>query len=112
MQVKADCEPLIPFQQGALRSSANFPKGIYGDTLEYDTPYAHYQYIGEIYGPNIPKFDGDSNLIGFWSPPKKHPTGKQIKQHAVGTTDHWFETAKERHLDEWVDLVRETVGKG
>lgn len=33
-------------------------------------------------------------------------------QHAAGTTDHWFEHAKEQNLKHWIDLVRRTVGKG
>ena len=40
MQVVADCDPLIPFQQGALRNSVNYPQGIYGGEIEYNTPYA------------------------------------------------------------------------
>ena len=30
-QIVADCEPLIPFQQGALRGSHRFPQGIKGE---------------------------------------------------------------------------------
>lgn len=111
-QVVADCDPLIPFQQGALRNSVNFPQGIYGGEIEYNTPYAHYMYQGEIYGPNIPKYDTDGNLIGYWSPPKKNPTGRPITYHTKGTTDHWFEKAKEEHGDDWLRLVRDMVGKG
>ena len=36
MQVAADCDPLIPFQQGALRNSVNYPQGIYGGEIEYN----------------------------------------------------------------------------
>lgn len=90
--------------------------GIDAESIEWNTPYAHYQYIGEIYGPNIPEYDADGNLIGFWSPPKKkkNPTGRKIednKRNEPGTTDHWFEVAKGRHLKEWEKLVRDTVGK-
>ena len=42
MQIVADCDPLIPFQQGALRNSVNYPQGIYGGEIEYNTPYAQY----------------------------------------------------------------------
>lgn len=111
MQIVADCDPLIPFQQGALRNSVNYPDGIYGGMIEYNTPYAHYQYEGEIYGPNIPIYDGGGNLAGFFSPSKKNPTGRPIQYHTPGTTDHWFEKAKEQHKDDWVDLVKKTVGK-
>ena len=109
-QVVADCEPLIPFQQGALRNSVNYPDGIYGGEIEYNTPYAHYQYEGVVYGPNIPIYDAAGNLTGFWSPPKKNPVGRPIHYHTEGTTDHFFEKAKLQHKNDWVKLVKETVG--
>lgn len=114
MQIVADCDPLIPFQQGALRNSVNYPEGIYGGVIEYNTPYAHYQYEGEVYGPNVPIYDTQGNITGYWSPPNKKPTGKKLQYHPEGTErgDHWFEKAKAQHKDDWVDLVKKTVGKG
>lgn len=111
MQVVADCDPLIPFQQGALRNSINYPQGIYGGEIEYNTPYAHYQYEGEVYGPNIPIKDAEGNITGWWSPPKKNPTGRLLTYHTAGTGDHWFEKAKERYKKDWIDLVKRTAGK-
>ena len=43
MQVVADCDEYIPMAQGALRGSANYPDGIYGGQVAWNTPYAHYQ---------------------------------------------------------------------
>lgn len=112
MQIVEDCEPLIPFQQGALRKSVNYPEGIYGGMMEYNTPYVHYQYMGEVYGPNIPIYD-DEILKGFRSPPKKYSTGrKMVHTEHPETTDHWFEEAKRQHGKEWIDLVKKVVGKG
>lgn len=111
MQIVADCDPLIPFQQGALRNSVNYPEGIYGGEIEWNTPYAHLMYEGIIYGPNIPITDSAGNITGYYSPPKKYPTGRPIQYHTPGTTDHWFERAKEKNLQSWVDLVKKTVGK-
>ena len=111
MQVVADCDPLIPFQQGALRNSVNYPQGIYGGEIEYNTPYAHMLYVGEVYGPNIPIRDSEGNITGWYSPPKKHPTGRPIQYHTPGTGKEWFEVAKERHGADWLRLVRETAGK-
>lgn len=112
MQVVADCDPLIPFQQGALRNSVNYPDGLYGGTIEYNTSYAHMLYVGEVYGPNIPIRDSEGNITGWYSPPKKHPTGRQLQYHTAGTGDHWFSKAKEMHKDEWVRLVKQTAGRG
>lgn len=112
MQVVADCEPLVPFRQGALRGSVRYPLGIYGNVIEYDVPYARYLYGGEVYGPNIPKKDADGNIVGWWSPPNKKPTGRALTYHTEGTQDHWFEEAKARHLNEWTELVRNTLLNG
>lgn len=113
MQIVADCNPLIPFQQGALRNSVNYPQGIYGGEIEYNTPYAHYQYQSVVYSPNIPIKDSEGNITGWFSPPgqKKQPTGRTLQYHTPGTTGKWFEVAKERNLQSWVRLVKETAGK-
>lgn len=111
LQIAADCDPLIPFQQGALRNSVNYPDGVFGGIIEYNTPYAMYQYRGIVYGPNIPIRDSKGNITGWFSPPKKHSTGRPIKYHTPGTGKEWFETAKQRHGGDWLRLVRETVGK-
>jgi hypothetical protein len=112
-QIVADCEPLVPFRQGALKNSVNYPDGISGDYIEYNTPYANYVYIGEVYGPNIPIKDAAGNLIGWRSPKDKpkHPTGRKMVYHTLGTTDHFFDKAKETHLQDWIDLVKKEVGK-
>ena len=106
MQIVADCEPLIPFQQGGLRDSVNYPQGIYGGEIEWNTPYAHYQYIGELYLAE----NGSSWAKKY---EKKYPAGKPLAhiEHPE-TTDHWFDKAKEQHGKEWVDLVKRTAGKG
>lgn len=111
MQVVADCDPLIPFQQGALRNSVNYPQGIYGGEIEYNTPYAHYLYEGEVYGPNIPIRDAEGNITGWYSPPNKRPTGRPLQYHTAGTGGHWFENAKERHKNDWVRIVKQTAGR-
>lgn len=112
-QVVEDCEPFIPDGESAkgLRNSQKYPEGIYGGVIEWNTPYAHYLYKGIVYGPNIPVYDADGNLIGFFSPPKKHPTGRSIEYHTPGTGKEWFEKAKAEHKQEWVDLVGKTIGK-
>lgn len=103
MQIVADCTPLVPFgEQGALRGSVQYPQGIYGDEIEWNTPYAHYQYVGDLYLTE----DGRSFANRY---EKKYPTGRPLN-HRVGTSG-WFEEAKERHLGEWTDLVRKEIGQ-
>jgi len=111
LAVVGDCDPYIPFQQGQLRNSLTYPQGVYGGELEWNAPYAHYQYTGIVYGPNIPIRDAEGNITGWYSPPKKNPTGRQLQYHTAGTGDHWFEKAKQQHKQEWIDLVKRTAGK-
>ena len=70
--------------------------------ITYNSPYAHYQYMGEIYGPNIPIYDG-GELMGFWSPPHKTPTGRKLKystfRHPLAT-DHWDQAMMTARKDE------------
>ena len=82
--------PYVPMDEGDLSQGVK----ISAEYVWYDKPYAHYQYIGEIYGPNIPIYE-NGVIVGWRSPPgkgSKHPTGRQI------------EHSKEKHLDaskEW-----------
>ena len=71
------CEPYVPMQSGLLATTHQ----VTPDFVRYYLPYAHYQYTGDVYGPNIPIKDKDGNIVGFFSPPgqKKHPTGAQLK---------------------------------
>lgn len=108
-KVLDDMKEYIPFQQGALRGATQI---IEPGLISTNTPYAHYQYVGELYGPNIPIFDSAGNLTGFWSPPHKTGTGRPLHYHTPGTGDHWFERAKQTHGQEWVDLVKREVGRG
>ena len=113
MQIVADCEPYVPFQQGALRSSVRYPQGIDGGEIEYNTPYAHYLYMGEVYGPNIPKKDAQGNIIGWMSPPSKSPTGRRLQYSKAPHPEagaEWFERAKAQHLPDWTRLVKRTAG--
>ena len=105
MQVVADCDEYIPMQQGALRGSVNYPDSIYGGEIAWNTPYAHYQYMGELY------LTEDGRSFAFRGE-RKYPTGLPLQQHHPGTADHWFDRAKQAHCEQWIDLVKREVGKG
>ena len=104
MQIATDCDSLIPFQQGALRGSLRYPDGVYGGEMAWNTPYAHYQYVGELYLTEDGRTFANKNE-------RKFPTGIPLVQHTSGTSDHWFEKAKEQNEKQWIDLVKRTAGK-
>jgi hypothetical protein len=60
--------------------------------VSYDTPYARYQYVGEIYCPNFLIKKGPN--AGKWRSPVgelKHPTGRRIRNYTTpGTRHHWI----------------------
>ncbi len=58
----------VPFQSGTLKNTRIIAND--GSSITYRGPYAHYHWVGEIYGPNIPL--GDE---GFFSRAPKKPTG-------------------------------------
>lgn len=98
-QILADCLPLVPFSQGELRSSGHI---VEPGLLQWDGPYAHYQYTGILY------LTEDGRTIAEKGE-KKYPTDKNLKYHEPNTTDHWFEEAKRQYKKKWIDLTRKGV---
>ena len=75
--------PYCPFDTGILATSP-YAATVYGSgVVIYPGPYAHYQYYGEVYGPNI--WNGDQHVKNAPSPwfspagQKKHPTGRALQ---------------------------------
>lgn len=100
------CDPKVPLRTGALRNSGRTSTVVGSGVVIYGTPYARYLYYGEVYGPNIPRFV-DGVLDGFWSPPKKHPTGRPLQfSGAPERGAFWFDRMKAEHKD---DIVREAA---
>lgn len=96
------CDPYVPMQQGVLAQSIQISK----DGVTYTQPYAHYQYVGEVYGPSWPIIQ-DGVIVG-WRSPKgegtKHPTGGQLsysKEMHPLATHHWDQAMMRDHGDEF-----------
>ena len=84
-------DPYVPSDNLVLAQNVDITADEDAGYITYNSPYAHYQYMGELYGPNIPIFDGEE-LMGFWSPPHKNPTGRKLKYNTFRhplATDHW-----------------------
>lgn len=84
-------DPYVPADKLVLAQNIHITADDNCGHVTYNSPYAHYQYMGELYGPNIPIKDGNE-VVGFWSPPHKTATGKKLKystfRHPLAT-DHW-----------------------
>ena len=118
------CQPYVPASPDrTLEFSAQVSTEIGSGTVGWNTPYAHYQYMGIVYGPNIPILmplvnSGDSVLLGFFSPPgrPKHPTDRELtydKSQNPMAGPHWVERMKADRLDELIEGAKRVMaGKG
>ena len=102
------CKPYVPMQTGVLANSPYTMTVLGSGEVIYPGPYAHYQYYGEIYGPNIPIEGAEGNVI--WRSKKgskKEPTGRSLTYNTDYNPlagSYWFERMKADHCE---DIVRE-----
>lgn len=103
------CDPYVPMAEGVLSQTFNISK----ESVRYNAPYAHYMYVGEVYGPNYPIIEDDI-IVGWWSPPgkKKHPTGREIKynkeSHPLATKE-WDKAMMRDKGDVFLNQVKEIL---
>lgn len=101
--VDSECIRLMskytPARNLLLSKSAIIGTKIGSGHIVYASPYARYQYYGVVYGPNIPIYE-NGEIVGFYSPPKKHSTGRKMRYSKVKHPQAqrlWFETMKAKH---------------
>ena len=111
------CQPYVPASPDrTLEFSAQAATQIGSGQVVWDTPYAHYQYMGIVYGPNIPIIQ-DGVLLGWFSPPgrKKYPTDRQLTYDTAQNPmagSHWFERMKADRLNDILDVARHVMNEG
>lgn len=101
-----ECRPYVPFAEGILAGSANTATKIGSGEVVYATPYARYQYYGEVYGPSFPIVE-NGEIVGWRSPPEKYPTGRELEYSTEVNPQagsHWFDRAMADHKD---DVLKE-----
>lgn len=104
-------EPWVPMDTGHLAQSPQATP----QYLRYPGPYAHYMYVGEVYGPNIPiKDELTGEIIGWWSPPQKQPTGRKIQysteQHPLACAE-WDKVAMQTKKQDFIETVKGILQK-
>ena len=84
-------DPYVPAQDLVLAQNVKVYVEDNNGIVEYNSPYAHYQFIGEIYGPNFPIIE-NGTVVGWRSPEHKRGTGRSMKhstfRHPLATS-HW-----------------------
>ena len=105
------CQPYVPASPDrTLEFSAQASTEIGSGQVVWNTPYAHYQYIGIVYGPNIPILQ-DGILLGWFSPPgrPKSPTDRELTYDTAQNPmagPYWFERMKADRLNDILDVAR------
>lgn len=109
-----ECFPYLPFDEGVLAGSANTATKIGSGEVIYDTPYARYQYYGEVYGPNIPIVE-NGVVTGFFSPPEKYPTGEKLQYSQEVNPmagSYWFDRSMADHADDVLKEAQNAADRG
>ena len=111
------CQPYVPASPDrTLEFSAQISTEIGSGQVIWNTPYAHYQYAGIVYGPNIPIIE-DGVLMGWFSPPgrPKYPTDRELtydtEQNPMAGP-RWFERMKADRLNDLLDEARRVMIQG
>ena len=109
-----ECFPYVPFDEGILAGSANTATEIGSGEVVYDTPYARYQFYGEVYGPNIPIVE-NGIVVGYWSPPEKSPTGRELQYNTDKNPlagSYWFDRAMADHSKDVLKEAQDAADRG
>lgn len=85
-------------------------------TITHMAPYAHYMYMGKVYGPNLPIMAGD-RPVGYFSIPnrRKKPTGKPLRynhQFHGKASAKWDQAAKPTQMPLLVQTLQRYIDTG
>lgn len=110
--ILTDSNNFVPFKEGTLRQSGHVIDTDTGYRVEWSTPYAHYQYQGDVYINPKHNASGWMDKYGQWHGWKgpKVPNGAKLVYHTEGTTDHWVQAAQEAYMDHWIKGARRVAG--
>lgn len=103
-----------PDRNGVLKQSIRLNSVIGSGKLTQATPYARYQYYGEIYGVNHP-IKKNGVIVGWYSDKKKYPTGRMMTYSTAKSPlagHHWFERMKADKTDQLLSEVQALVDRG
>lgn len=105
----------VPTMNNVLRSSAVIVDG--GTATEYRTPYAHYQYKGQLYvDPITLKGSFFSPTYGHWSRPNVDkildPKGRTLKYTNPHATSEWDKTMMRERGEAYIKSIQAFIDKG
>lgn len=101
-------KPYVPFDTGTLANTVTITPGC----IEHTAPYAHYQYTGEVYGPNIPITES-GRVVGYYSPPRKSPTGRALTYHRnPRASKEWDKAAEPTQKPKLISSLQSYIDSG
>lgn len=106
---------MTKFTPGGTSSHLNKNVTLKPDSIIYNSPDAHYMYMGELYeDPKYKKGAFYSPDYGFWSRPgiTKVPTGIPLTYHTPGTGAFWDKKMQNSEGKEVVKEIQEYVNRG
>lgn len=108
-QIMTDMVPLMPYQTGTFINDTRAQSAALagtGKVVAAAPPMGRFLY--EV------KVMVDPETGSPWARPgaKKIVTDRPLKYSNPSAVSHWFEAAKEAHLQEWIDGVKEKIGNG
>lgn len=119
-QVFADCIPFMPMETGSMIQRSYVADG--GRKVVFAGPYAGYLHEGKVMvdaqtgkGPmKIPDGAG-GYLLRFRKGATLKPTSRPLNYSTTAhplATDHWFDAAKAKNLEYWLNGVKRIGGAG
>lgn len=105
-QVMTDMVPLMPMQTGTFinttraRSAAVAGSGF---VCAAAPPYGRFLYEGKV------MVDPETNSPWARKGAKKVITSRPLTYSNPSAVPHWFDAAKEKHLKEWIEIVKDNV---
>lgn len=107
----AESDPYTPYDLGILKSSGRVVDD--GNAIEYETPYARYQYYGKLMvDPITGKGAFFNKDYGFWSRPmaQKKLTDRDLKYQGAPTRgSHWVERAWLANKDSLIEQTEDYI---
>lgn len=100
-KVRLLCDPYVPKQDGPLKNTAQITQD--GSAIVYNQPYAHYQYLGLVMGPNVLTEKGWRSMAGKG---EKYYTGADIQYDGAPMRGpHWEKRMMADHREDIEEAV-------
>ena len=98
-------KPYLPINRGELGKNVEIEPW----KVTHIGPYAHYQYVGEVYGPSFPVQGGDA----FRSPKEKHkhPTGRRLHYKNPRAAAEWDKAAAPTQGPKLVRAIQDYIDR-